>query len=251
VTDPARRRAAAALTLVDLASETAPQEKDVPVLCGRARTPFGPVASVAVPTRFVALARERLAASGARVTAVPAGARDAQHLGDLIGEGVAAGADEIELAYPAARLLDGDRDGAMAVLRLARAASRPKGGRRAFLKVALETGRLRDLELVRQAAEDAIAAGADMLATSSLATQPGASLPAAKAVLAVIKTARLQRLWIGFKAAGGIRALAEAEPYISLAQRMLGSEFVSPATFRLGGDGLLDDIAAILGAERG
>jgi deoxyribose-phosphate aldolase len=90
-----------------------------------------------------------------------------------------------------------------------------------------------------------------MLATSSPATQPGSSLPAAKTILEAIKAARLARRWIGFKAAGGIRALAEAEPYLSLAQRMLGTEFLSPATLRLGGDDLLDDIAAALGAERG
>jgi deoxyribose-phosphate aldolase len=251
VADPARQRAAAALALLDLArAEPVLEEKDVALLCGRARTPFGPVASVAVPPSRVALARERLAASGARITVSPADARDAQHLAALIHEGVAAGAEEVEIAYPAALLLAGDRDGAKSIVRLARDAARPKGSPRALLKVSLEAGRLRDLVLVRQAADDAITAGADMLATSSLATQPGSRLPAAKAILEAIKTARLNRLWIGFKAAGGIRALAEAQPYMALAERMLGTEFVSPATFRLGGDELLDDLAATLGAER-
>lgn len=248
--DAVRQRAAAALALLDLArADGAPTEMDVALLCGRARTPFGPVASVLVPAGRVALARERLAASGARIATSPVGARDLAHLAELVREAVGAGAEEIELVYPVEPMLAGDREGAKGIVRACREAARPKSGPRALLKVSLEVGRLRDLALVRQAADDAIAGGADMLSTSALATQPGANLAAAKAMLEAIKTARLRRLWIGFKAAGGVRSLAEAEPYLSLAQRMVGSEFLSPATFRLGGDELLDALARTLGAE--
>ena len=39
---------------------------------------------------------------------------------------------------------------------------------------------------------------------------------------------------VGFKAAGGIRDLEQAQAYVQLAQTIMGNTWVSPQTFRLG-----------------
>jgi deoxyribose-phosphate aldolase len=245
----ARTIALRCLALLDLGAGGPFDDVAVRTLCGRARSPFGPVAAVSVPLRHVAAARERVAGSGVRVAVLLPPSTDVPRTTASVEEAVIAGADEIELVYPYPALIAGDRASGTTLIRACREASRRKTARRPFLKVTLETGQLRDLALVRQAAEDAIEAGADMLTTASGAVQPATTLLAAKAVIEAIKAARLRRLWIGLKVGGDMRALAEIEPYLALAERMLGSEFLSPATFRLGGAGLYDDIARTLGAK--
>jgi deoxyribose-phosphate aldolase len=52
---------------------------------------------------------------------------------------------------------------------------------------------------------------------------------------------------VGFKAAGGIRTVAQAKIYTDLAEQIMGPGYVDGRTFRLGASGLLDDILAALG----
>ena len=52
---------------------------------------------------------------------------------------------------------------------------------------------------------------------------------------------------VGFKAAGGIRTVAQAKVYTDLAEQIMGPGYVDGRTFRLGASGLLDDILAALG----
>ena len=52
---------------------------------------------------------------------------------------------------------------------------------------------------------------------------------------------------MGFKAAGGIRTVADAAVYIELTARHLGAAAVGPQRFRIGASGLLNDIEAVLG----
>ena len=47
---------------------------------------------------------------------------------------------------------------------------------------------------------------------------------------------------IGFKAAGGIRTVAQAAPYLQLADEIMGENWVTPKTFRFGASSLLDDV---------
>jgi deoxyribose-phosphate aldolase len=52
---------------------------------------------------------------------------------------------------------------------------------------------------------------------------------------------------VGFKAAGGIRTVAQAKVYTDLAEQIMGPGYVDGRTFRVGASGLLDDILAALG----
>jgi deoxyribose-phosphate aldolase len=223
------------LPLLDLAGSSADNDGDadgVRRLCARAKTPFGPVASVGVAPRYVPLAKERLAGSLVRVATTADTAED-------VAAAIAAGADEVEIALPDA--------GAGALVRQCRIACRREGGANALLKVNLESGRIGDPARIRAAALTAIDSGADVVATASLTVEPGATLAAAQAMLEAIATARARRIWAGIKVAGGIRTLSEAIGYVALAERLLGAEFLSPATFRFGSAELLDDLRAALG----
>jgi deoxyribose-phosphate aldolase len=204
---------AAALRILPLLELTgsADDENGLRALCAKAKTPFGPLAAVCVAPRFVALAKEHLAGSLVRVATLA----DAP---DGIAAAVTAGADEVEIALP--------DDGAGAFVRQCRVACRRAGGANALLKVNLESGRIGDPARIPPAALEAIEAGADMVA---------------------ITAARTRRIWAGIKVAGGIRTLSEAVGYLSLAEQLLGSEFLSPATFRFGSADLLDDLRTALG----
>jgi deoxyribose-phosphate aldolase len=61
----------------------------------------------------------------------------------------------------------------------------------------------------------------------------------------IARDARAARL--GFKAAGGIRRVADAAVYLDLVAEHLGIDALVPARCRLGASSLLDDIEAVLG----
>ena len=51
----------------------------------------------------------------------------------------------------------------------------------------------------------------------------------------------------GFKAAGGIRSLADAARYFDLADRILGAAWATPDRFRIGASSLIDEVLAVPG----
>ena len=70
-------------------------------------------------------------------------------------------------------------------------------------------------------------------------------------LLAIAAASPAQRARVGFKPAGGIRTVADASVYLALTAEVLGPGAVTPARFRIGASGLLDDIEAVLsGAQR-
>lgn len=224
-----RRLAQRLLPLLDLTGHDA-DEAGIRRLCARARTPAGNVAAVCIAPRFVPLAKELLKGS-----AVPVSALAVEDPATLIASGI----DEIDLALPF-----GDDLGAVKALV---AATRAAGGRKVLVKAVLETGRLADPARIRAVAEAAIAGGADMLVTASEAAQPGSSIDAATILLKLIAEWQRRHRWIGFKAAGGIRTLSDAQPYLALYDRVLGEGAASAAGFRIGGDALLNDVLLALG----
>ncbi len=111
----------------------------------------------------------------------------------------------------------------------------------------LETGRLRERAYVVAASRDAIAAGADFIKTSTGKIEVSATPEAAAAMLRAIREADRP---IGFKAAGGIRTLAQARVYLDLAEEIMGPGWIAPQTFRFGASALLDAIVACLARTR-
>jgi len=207
-----------ALACLDLTSlNEGDTAADIEALCRRAQTAFGPVAAVCVWPRFVGLARGLLPV-GIRVAAVanfPAGGLDLPlALADVrtIAE---AGGDEVDVVLPYRALMQGRVAECAAFLAGVREASRPL-----TLKVIIESGELATPALIKQATRLALDAGADFVKTSTGKTRISATPEAAAVMLAEIAASGTARS--GFKASGGIRAVADAALYLQLVSANLG-----------------------------
>lgn len=240
-----RAAAARLLPLIDLTSLNDARDDAVRALAAKARTRHGPVAAVCSwPEHVAALRRALPAARPPRIAAVvnfPRGAPDAGTACAEAKAAVAAGAEELDLVWPYHDWLAGAPEAARALVAAVRAVA--PGAR---LKVILETGAFGgDSAAIAAAGRDAIAAGADMLRTSTGKIAEGASPAAARALLEVLRRAERP---VGFKASGGIRTLAAAASYLALAERIMGPGWAAPETFRIGASRLLDEVLAALDA---
>lgn len=217
---------------------------DIEALCKRAQSRFGPVAAVCVWPRFVEQARSLLPPS-IRVAAVanfPAGALDiALALRDVKAI-VSAGGDEVDVVLPYRALMQGQSIACADFL----AGVRQECGS-LTLKVIIETGVLVNHDLIAQATQLALAAGANFVKTSTGKTRVSATLDAATVVLDEIAACGLPK--VGFKASGGIRTVVEATAYLTLAANTLGTEALTPQRFRFGASALLADIEAVLAGK--
>ena len=234
-----------ALACLDLTSlNDADTEAHIATLCERAAGPHGNAAAVCVWPRFARFARLQ-APAAVKVAAVanfPDGSTDIQRALRDTGEIVHAGAQEVDVVLPWRALMAGDEASAAALLQAVRRASVGL-----VLKVILETGELREPALIQRAARLALAAGADFLKTSTGKTPVSATPQAAELMLRAIAGDAQARHRVGFKAAGGIRTVADAATYLDLVEAALGSEALTPLRLRIGASALLGDIEAVLG----
>ena len=230
---PTARLALACLDLTSL--NDADTEADIERLCERALGPHGHTAAVCVWPRFAAFARARLPAA-VRVAAVanfPDGSSDTERAVRDTRAIVDAGAQEVDVVLPYR-----DLGAAPALLAAVRRAAEGL-----TLKVILETGELAEPAAVRRACGLALDAGADFLKTSTGKAKVSATPASARLLLEAIRDGGHRH--VGFKPAGGIRTVADATVYIALTREHLGE--VTPARFRIGASGLLNDIEAVLG----
>ena len=235
-----------ALACLDLTSlndgqDRAGGEADIEQLCARALSVagrHGTVAAVCVWPRLAGLARSLLppAIGVAAVANFPDGGSDVPRAVRDTAQIVAAGAQEVDVVIPY-------RDLASAPALLG-AVRRECAGLR--LKVILETGELGDEALIAQACRIALDAGADFLKTSTGKTPRSATPQAARVLLQAIAGDAAPRSRVGFKPSGGIRTVADAALYIELTSQHLGAAALTPARFRIGASGMLNDIEAVL-----
>ena len=229
------------LACLDLTSlNEADTAADIEQLCHRAQTPFGPVAAVCVWPRFVTQARALLprAIRVAAVANFPDGALDLPRALAEVAAIAQAGGDEVDVVLPYRALIAGKRSAVSEFLSEVRFATRPL-----TLKIIIESGELKDPELIAQATRMALAAGADFVKTSTGKTAVSATPEAARVMLREIAASGMVNA--GFKASGGIRTVADAAVYLELTRAALGS--VTPQRLRFGASGLLTDIEAVLG----
>lgn len=257
-----RQTAATVLALLDLTRlEDDPDDSRVRAMCMRAVTRFGHPAAVCVYSHFIAAARDALDQTGlpgqvaiATVANFPDGGSDAKLALLETEQGLAQGADEVDVVFPWRALLAGDEAVGADLVAECKAIC---GTRK--LKVILESGMLAapDADVhadghadghvkrhaVRRASEIAINAGADFLKTSTGKAAAGATPEAARTMLETIRDSGRP---VGFKVSGGVRTLAGARQYMQIAEDTMGPGWVSPATFRIGASGLLDVLLAEL-----
>jgi len=212
-------------------------------LARRAHPPQGPVAALCVWPDFVTVARAALAEQGedgipvATVANFPDGDDDPGAVADAVALSLEAGAAEIDLVLPWRALARGEQRPAERLL--ARCRDTMAGGGR--LKVIIESGMLETPALIDRTSRLAIDGGADFIKTATGKTGVGATPQAAAVMLDAIRATGGH---CGFKAAGGLRTAADAETYLSLAAERLGTDWVTPGRFRLGGSALLDALLA-------
>lgn len=225
-------------------------------LAGKARRPapgdfsIPSVAALCIYPRLVAPAARALAGSGVKVasvaTAFPSGqAPLAGRLAEISGA-VADGADEVDIVISRGALLAGDDEAVgEEVARSIEAA----GGK--HVKVILETGELGSYDLIRRASLVAMAAGANMIKTSTGKLPVSATLPAALCMAEAIRDfADATGRPVGLKVAGGIRAAKDAIRYLVIMNETLGDEWLTPERFRLGASSLLNDLLMQIDKQR-
>ncbi|WP_028669508.1 deoxyribose-phosphate aldolase [Saccharospirillum impatiens] len=245
--NPLQRDARTALGLMDLTSlNDDDNDAVIEALCKQARTTAGSPAAVCIYPAFIDIARKTLAAEGlnsvrvATVTNFPDGSDDIERAVLETRKAVAAGAHEVDVVLPYRALMAGDTPVCQALVEACKAAC----GSAVLLKVIIESGELGSPRLIRQASDIAIAAGADFIKTSTGKVAVNATLEAAEVMLNAIRDGGRQ---VGFKAAGGIKTTEDAQAYLALAERIMGSGWVSPATFRFGASSLLNNLLVTLG----
>ncbi len=230
-------------SLIDL---TSLNETDTPAtiatLCTKAQSTLGHVAAVCIYPPFVSRAATHFSRTPVKIATVvnfPEGASLLETVLAEIHESIQEGAQEIDVVFPYARYLAGEQHYAHQFVQACKLAC----GDSVLLKVILETGALSDIAIIADAGYTALAAGADFIKTSTGKIPEGASLEAAAAMLLVIKHTEPQvKHRLGFKAAGGIRTIAEAAQYIELADSIMGRDWVTPESFRIGASKLVDEI---------
>ncbi len=231
--------------LIDLTSLNAADTDDSLLpLFEKTRSPLGHVAAICVYPPFVRLAATQFAGGPVKVATVanfPEGLTPLENVLIEINQALENGAQEIDVVFPYERYLAGEQHYAQDFVSACRAAC----GASASLKVILETGALNDLAIIADACFVAIAGGADFVKTSTGKIDQGATLEAAAVMLLVIKHARPQlKHQVGIKFSGGIKDIEQALQYIQLTENMMGKNWVSPDTVRIGASRLVD---AVLG----
>lgn len=237
-----------ALSLMDLTSLTDSESAaEIVSLCQQAHSKAGDTAAICIYPRFIPLAKKTLKeldASNikiATVTNFPDGGNDLDIALAETKAAIAYGADEVDLVFPYQALMNGDDAIGFEMVKQCKAACHAK---KVLLKVIIESGELKSPELIKQASEICINAGADFIKTSTGKVPVNATPEAAEVMLTAIKTLNAN---VGFKAAGGVRTAEDAAKYIEQAKLILGEDWVSPSQFRFGASGLLTSLLTTLG----
>lgn len=200
------------------------------------------VAAICVYPNFVKTVRSVLTAEGVQVACVSGCFPASQSFIEVkIAEtalAIADGADEIDIVLNLGAFLSGDYEEAATEIQEQRSTARA-----AHLKVILETGALKDPELIRKASILSLFSGADFLKTSTGKEYSGADLRAAYILCSVLKEYfdkyGEKR---GVKFSGGIRSAEEAVKYYCIVEALLGKEWLDNKLFRIGASSLVGSL---------
>jgi deoxyribose-phosphate aldolase len=237
------------LSLLDLTTlEGRDNKASITELCEKARSfadkglPLP--AAVCVYPVFVRQAKKELMNLPVKVASVagafPSGQSPLNIRVDEVLYAVNEGADEIDMVISRGRLLEGDESYVREEISAIR-----KACSNAHLKVILETGELKEDDLIRKASQIAIEEGADFIKTSTGKIQPAATTHSFKIMLEVIREEYLKTgRRIGIKPAGGISDSASALLYFEIVKEIAGEEWLDPRLFRIGASRLADALAA-------
>lgn len=246
-----------AIRCVDLTTlEGADTPGKVVAVCAKAVRPdpldpsIPSVAAVVIYPALVPVAAAQLEGTGVHVASVaggfPSGLAPLKERLAEIRDAVRMGADEIDIVLNRSAFLSGRYRQAFEEI----AASKEACGT-AHLKTILEVGELGSYDQVRRASVLAMAAGSDVIKTSTGKIGTGATLPSALCMMEAARdflheTGRQ----VGIKVAGGVRQSKQAIQYLVLLYETLGPDWMTPDRFRIGASTLLNDLLMQIGKER-
>jgi deoxyribose-phosphate aldolase len=238
-----------AIRCMDLTTlEGADTPGKVRALCAKAVRPdpldpsLPSVAAVCVYPELVPVAVRALEGTGVKVASVagsfPAGLGPLQVRLDEIRRAVEYGADEIDIVLNRSAFLAGEYAQAFDEIAASKQACGP-----AHCKVILETGELGSYDQVRRASMLAMAAGGDVIKTSTGKIGTSATFPVNLCMCEAIRDFYDQTgRRIGLKLAGGIRTAKQAWQHEVIVAETLGPEWLDPHYLRLGASSLLNDV---------
>lgn len=209
------------------------------------------VASVCVYPVFVETAGMAIGDSGMSITSVCGGFPSSQTYLEVkmleTAMAVENGADEVDVVISIGEFLNGEYDLMGNEIEMLR----NEIGDDIVLKVILESGILVAPEAIHRASVIAMLAGADFIKTSTGKAAVAATPEAAVVMCRAIRTfAEKTGRQVGFKAAGGISTAEDALLYYTIAEQVLGEEWLSPERFRIGASGLGNRLlSAIVGSS--
>ncbi len=237
------------ISLMDLTSLTDQETSaDIEKLCRQAKSQGGNTAAICIFPRFIPLAKKLLAQQGtpdikvATVTNFPHGGDDLAIALAETKAAVAYGADEVDVVFPYRALINGDIHIGLELVEACKKAC----SKNVLLKVIIESGELKTPELIKLASEVSIRAGADFIKTSTGKVKVNATPEAAKIMLEVIKATNNTNIDTGFKAAGGVRNVDDAQIYLNLSTDILGEGWATTEHFRFGASSLLGNLLSTL-----
>lgn len=192
------------------------------------------LATICVYPNFAKIVSESLEADGVGVACVSGGFPSSQTFAEIktaeTSLAVHDGATEIDCVLPVGAFLSGDYETCADEIGEIKAACAGHP-----LKVILETGALQTAVNIKKASILAIYAGADFIKTSTGKIEPAATLEAAYVMCRTIAEYKaLTGREIGFKAAGGIKTVAEAVDFYTVVREILGEDFIQKGLFRIG-----------------
>jgi deoxyribose-phosphate aldolase len=208
------------------------------------------VAAVVVYPSLVPVAADRLKGTGVKVASVaggfPSGLSPLEERLDEISTAVQWGADEIDIVLNRSAFLAGRYHQAYEEV----ARSKEACGS-AHLKVILETGELGSYDQIRKASMLAMAAGADVIKTSTGKIGVSSTYPSALCMMEAARDFHRQTgRAVGIKVAGGIKKAKEAWTYLVILHETLGPDWLTPDRFRIGASTLLNDLLMQVRKER-
>jgi deoxyribose-phosphate aldolase len=200
-------------------------------LLSYAHSDQGNVAAICVYAKFLPLVAEfinchQLPINLATVINFPDGGINCLQIEYDIIDAINAGANEIDIVLPYKKLMVGDEESIINVLKTARNATKDK-----VLKIIIESGELSSNHLIKLASELCIEYEADFIKTSTGKTLIGATIEAAQVILNVIKNSDSK---CGLKVSGGISTLETAFEYYNLFANTLGKSELTADRFRIG-----------------
>ena len=230
------------LGLIDLTSlNNNDNKQSIKNLCESAVTAFGNVPAVCIYSHFIPEALNLLEKTDIRIATVtnfPAGLPDIDLALFETKLAIERGSDEVDIVLPYHQIINGKTNIAAKMIKKAKKICGKK-----TLKVIIESGELKTSKLIEEASIISIENGADFIKTSTGKVSINATLEATEIMLQVIKQHGGE---CGFKAAGGIKTVAEAAKYLELTKKILGASYINSHTFRFGASSLLNDVLNIL-----